>query len=67
MRNDAFPGLLGRRVRLDGTEPGDWIGVVVGWSGGSLVIEQTSGQIQAIGWRCLLVEPRVPTERPPPV
>lgn len=56
--NAAFPGLLGRRVRLAHDEPSAWRGVVVGWDDGYLVVEKPGGDLDKYGWRGLVVEPR---------
>lgn len=58
--NAAFPGLLGRRVRLAHDEPAAWRGRVVGWDEGYLVIETNSGQLEQLGWRGVVVEQAPP-------
>lgn len=55
--NAAFPGLLGRRIRLAHDESSAWRGRVVGWDEGYLVIERNDGQLEQLGWRGVVVEP----------
>lgn len=54
--NAAFPGLLGRRIRLAHDEPSAWRGRVVGWDDGYLVIETPGGQLEQLGWRGVVVD-----------
>lgn len=58
--NAAFPGLLGRRVRLVTDEEGTWRGYVVGWDDGYVVVEAEGGKLEQYGWRMLVVEPAWP-------
>lgn len=56
--NTAFPGLLGRRIRLEHDGPSAWRGCVVGWDEGCLVIETPGGQLEQLGWRGVVIEDR---------
>ena len=49
--NAAFPGLLGRRVRLVTDDDGTWRGYVVGWDDGYVVVEAEGGRLELYGWR----------------
>lgn len=64
--NAAFPGLLGRRVRLVTDDDGTWRGYVVGWDDGYVVVEAEGGRLEQYGWRGLIVEPAWPLARPVP-
>lgn len=62
----AFPGLLGRRVRFKGIAGAAWLGRVVGWDDGYLVVEAANGQLEQYGFCTLDVEPAATIERPAP-
>ena len=64
--NAAFPGLLGRRVRLVTDDDGTWRGYVVGWDDGYVLVavdEDDGRRVRRVDWQALTID-ATPVDQP---